>query len=182
MRKIISITTGASAWLLAGLLASSTPVYAQQVLGIGMAALAPGVDTASGAGTSQVLSNLQARIQVLQAEAQIAKLEADIATSNADAVRGGGAGPVAVAPTAPAVLPGSVVPSPSSLPRAVPRSSIDLMAVDAFDGQYRAVIASGDKTLTVGLGDPVPGGWTVSAITDASVTLKRGRETMALRN
>lgn len=132
---------------------------------------------------SEKLADLQARIPLLQAEAAIAKLNADIATANSAAARAGMGGltelspppiPVQGATGAPPAMVGHVAPTPA-------RPAIRAVSISGFDGQYRAVIYVSGQSVSVGPGDPVSGGWTVASITESTVRLTRGSESLSLR-
>lgn len=136
------------------------------------------------------LADLQARIPVLQAEATIAKLNADIATSNSAAARAGVTGStesslpsLPATPTA-STMAGATGTPPAAVKHSAPtpaRSSMRVVSISGFDGQYRAVVEVAGQNVSVGPGDSVNGGWAVVSITESTIQLTHGRESLSLR-
>lgn len=102
---------------------------------------------------------LQARLKNAELELQISKKEADTASSKR--------------------------PPPSMDVRVDPESSAPLpvvRSIEGYAGKMKAVLAfSGNESIVATEGSSVPGGWTVTKISENSVLLKRKNKTTELR-
>ncbi|RQU97798.1 type IV pilus biogenesis protein PilP [Burkholderia cenocepacia] len=122
------------------------------------------VDT-SETSTTTLYSQLQAEKAILKERKEIAVLKKEIREIDAPGMP---AGPVPLG-FGPA---GANRPVEQLAP--VPKEDgIIALGYGSFEGRLRATVSVGGQTQEVAVGDQLPGGWTVSAVTQANVKLKR---------
>lgn len=152
------------------------------LLALPLSALAaePTPAISSEASQADDLATLNYEAQILGIKAKIAQLRADIRKADADQGYGspvaGGLPPLPSIGTAAAALPSN---EPSQSTPVGPQ----VVMISAFDGRYRAQLELDGKAeaVTVQEGDMVEGGWTVSRISDSSVTLTKGKQVRVVR-
>ncbi|MEX3917915.1 hypothetical protein AB4Y43_16985 [Paraburkholderia sp. BR10872] len=149
---------------------------------------------------------MNALIPLLSAQATIEKLRADIAKSLSEQAKAGVPVPTSDLPTLPNGMTGGtaivVRPTTNAQPAATPAptarassgttgdlhqvaqghaGAMRLVTINVFDQKCLAIVDVSGRRIQVGEGDSVEGGWTVTAISDRTVTVARGRETLTLR-
>jgi type IV pilus biogenesis protein PilP len=137
-------------------------------------------DVAASAGTAgspaDDWSTLQSQVAMLRVKAEIARLQAEIRTAGAAA-----ASPASL----PAVQAGQPAPAASNPePRTastVLRDDVRLVSVDAYNGQFGALLDIGGRSVPVRERDVIDGGWTVARISGTAVELRRGAQTRVVR-
>jgi type IV pilus biogenesis protein PilP len=137
-------------------------------------------DVAASAGTADSpaddWSTLQSQVALLRVKAEIARLQAEIRTA------GAAAGSPASSPAGPVGQPAVAVSNPetrAALP--VLGNDVRLVSVDAYNGQFGALLDVDGRSVPVRERDVIDGGWTVARITGTTVELRRGAQTRVVR-
>lgn len=137
---------------------------------------------------SEKLAALRAEIPLLTAQSEIEKLKADIATSQAAQTKAAmsvGAGMAYTSPVTGAPAVAAAVSAAPDRPHApathTGAAPMTVTAIRGFDGVYRAILDVSGRAVSVGAGDTVSDGWLVTSVTESTVTLARGRESITLR-
>jgi type IV pilus biogenesis protein PilP len=120
-------------------------------------------------------STLQSQVALLRVKAEIARLQAEIRTAGAAA-----ASPASL-PAAQAGHPAAVSNPEPHAASTVLRDDVRLVSVDAYNGQFGALLDIGGRSVPVRERDVIDGGWTVARISGTAVELRRGAQTRVVR-
>lgn len=115
--------------------------------------------------TATLYSQLQAEKAILKERKEIAVLKKEIREIDTPGMPGGPV-PLGFAPAGANRPVEQVAPAPKE-------EGFIALGYGSFEGRLRATISIGGQSQEVAVGDQLPGGWTVSAVTQTNVKLKR---------
>ncbi|MCW3677833.1 type IV pilus biogenesis protein PilP [Burkholderia cenocepacia] len=115
--------------------------------------------------TTTLYSQLQAEKAILKERKEIAVLKKEIREIDTPGMPAGPV-PLGFGPAGANRPVEQLAPAPKE-------DGIIALGYGSFEGRLRATVSVGGQTQEVAVGDQLPGGWTVSAVTQANVKLKR---------